>query len=278
MGMNRRFSALCKTLIVVAAVAVFAFGNPWRAHAEQAELAVVEPAAAEFAVAGSLDDLQVLANALDLDEAQAGAGGDDRDQDPWEGFNDAMFTFNKQVFDRFILKPVATGWDFILPDAAQRSIKNAMDNLSFPRRLVNNLLQAKIGGVGREVARFTINTTIGFVGFFDVAKDAFGIQQSDEDTGQTFGVWGIGPGPYLVLPLLPPLTVRDGIGLIFDTAMNPMSYFIPFYATAAIYATNIVNERSLNLDKFERVEESVVDLYSAVRNAYLQRRAAAIKE
>lgn len=278
MGMNRRFSALCKTLIVVAAVAVFAFGNPWRAHAEQAELAVVEPAAAEFAAAGSLDDLQVLANALDLDEAQAGAGGDDRDQDPWEGFNDAMFTFNKQVFDRFILKPVATGWDFILPDAAQRSIKNAMDNLSFPRRLVNNLLQAKIGGVGREVARFTINTTIGFVGFFDVAKDAFGIQQSDEDTGQTFGVWGIGPGPYLVLPLLPPLTVRDGIGLIFDTAMNPMSYFIPFYATAAIYATNIVNERSLNLDKFERVEESVVDLYSAVRNAYLQRRAAAIKE
>lgn len=278
MGMNRRFSALCKTLIVVAAVAVFAFGNPWRAHAEQAELAVVEPAAAEFAAAGSLDDLQVLANALDLDEAQAGAGGDDRDQDPWEGFNDAMFTFNKQVFDRFILKPVATGWDFILPDAAQRSVKNAMDNLSFPRRLVNNLLQAKIGGVGREVARFTINTTIGFVGFFDVAKDAFGIQQSDEDTGQTFGVWGIGPGPYLVLPLLPPLTVRDGIGLIFDTAMNPMSYFIPFYATAAIYATNIVNERSLNLDKFERVEESVVDLYSAVRNAYLQRRAAAIKE
>lgn len=278
MGMNRRFSALCKTLIVVVAVAVFAFGNPWRAHAEQAELAVVEPAAAEFAVAGSLDDLQVLANALDLDEAQAGAGGDDRDQDPWEGFNDAMFTFNKQVFDRFILKPVATGWDFILPDVAQRSIKNAMDNLSFPRRLVNNLLQAKIGGVGREVARFTINTTIGFVGFFDVAKDAFGIQQSDEDTGQTFGVWGIGPGPYLVLPLLPPLTVRDGIGLIFDTAMNPMSYFIPFYATAAIYATNIVNERSLNLDKFERVEESVVDLYSAVRNAYLQRRAAAIKE
>jgi phospholipid-binding lipoprotein MlaA len=72
--------------------------------------------------------------------------------------------------------------------------------------------------------------------------------------------------------------VRDGIGLAFDTAMNPMSYFIPFYATAAIYATTIVNERSLNLDKFERVEESVVDLYSAVRNAYLQRRAAAIKE
>ncbi|OGQ79990.1 MAG: hypothetical protein A3F90_19605 [Deltaproteobacteria bacterium RIFCSPLOWO2_12_FULL_60_19] len=221
--------------------------------------------------------MQVLANALDLDEAQAGAGGDDRDQDPWEGFNESIFTFNRQV-DRFVLKPIATGWDFVLPDAFQRSLKNAMDNLSFPRRLINNLLQVKIGGAGREVARFTVNSTIGFVGFLDVAKDAFGIQQSDEDTGQTFGVWGIGPGPYLILPFLPPLTVRDGIGLAFDTAMNPMSYFIPFYATAAVYATNVVNERSLNLDKFERVEESVVDLYSAVRNAYLQRRAAAIKE
>lgn len=277
MGMHQRFSELCKTLIVLAAIAVFSFGSPWRAGAEQAELTVVESASAELAAPGSRDDMQVLANALDLDEAQAGAGGDDRDQDPWEGFNESIFTFNRQV-DRFVLKPIATGWDFVLPDAFQRSLKNAMDNLSFPRRLINNLLQIKIGGAGREVARFTINSTIGFVGFLDVAKDAFGIQQSDEDTGQTFGVWGIGPGPYLILPFLPPLTVRDGIGLAFDTAMNPMSYFIPFYATAAVYATNIVNERSLNLDKFERVEESVVDLYSAVRNAYLQRRAAAIKE
>lgn len=277
MGMHQRFSELCKRLILLAAVAVFSFGSPWRAGAEQAESAVVDSASAEFAAPGSRDDMQVLANALDLDEAQAGAGGDDRDQDPWEGFNESIFTFNRQV-DRFVLKPIATGWDFVLPDAFQRSLKNAMDNLSFPRRLINNLLQVKIGGAGREVARFTVNSTIGFVGFLDVAKDAFGIQQSDEDTGQTFGVWGIGPGPYLILPFLPPLTVRDGIGLAFDTAMNPMSYFIPFYATAAVYATNVVNERSLNLDKFERVEESVVDLYSAVRNAYLQRRAAAIKE
>ena len=277
MEMHQRFSEHCKTLVVLAAIAVFTFGSPWRAGAEQDESALVEPAITTEVAAGTLDNTSILAYALDLDEAQGAAGAEDRDQDPWEGFNEAMFTFNRQV-DRFILKPIATGWDFILPDSFQRSLKNAMDNLSFPRRLVNNLLQAKVGGAGREVARFTINSTIGFVGFLDVAKDAFGIQQSDEDTGQTFGVWGIGPGPYLILPFLPPLTVRDGIGLVFDTAMNPMSYFIPFYATAAVYATNVVNERSLNLDKFERVQESVVDLYSAVRNAYLQRRAAAIKE
>jgi len=96
--------------------------------------------------------------------------------------------------------------------------------------------------------------------------------------GQTFGVWGMGPGPYLVLPLLPPATVRDGIGYAIDAAMTPLYYFIPWYASIGAGATDIVNERSLNLDRFERVEESTIDLYSAVRNAYLQRRAAAIKQ
>ncbi len=143
---------------------------------------------------------------------------------------------------------------------------------------MNNTLQLKLTGAGTELTRFTINSTIGLVGFFDVAKDAFGIEQKDEDTGQTFGVWGMGPGPYLVLPLLPPLTVRDGIGYAFDIAMTPYTYFIPWYASIGGRATDIVNERSLNLDRFERVAESTVDLYGAVRNAYLQRRAAAIKQ
>ena len=217
------------------------------------------------------------ASALDEDEA-AGAVSEMAESDPWEPFNDKMFWFNRNVFDRFLLKPVATGWDFILPDPVQRSIKNALDNLNVVKRLVNSLLQAKWGGAGREVSRFTINSTIGVAGLFDVAKDGFGILQSDEDTGQTFGVWGVGPGPYLVLPILPVMTVRDGVGLVADAAMNPMSYFIPLWASVSVYATNAVNERSLNLDKFERVEESVVDLYSAVRNGYLQRRAAAIRE
>jgi len=213
-----------------------------------------------------------------LEEAEGAAGQDDADQDPWEPFNDAMFSFNRYVFDRFLLRPVSVVWDTVLPDPVQRSVSNALDNLAVVRRLVNNVFQLKMEGAGREVARFTINSTIGVAGLFDVAKDGFGIQQSDEDTGQTMGVYGVGPGPYLILPFLPPMTVRDGIGMAADGAMNPINYFIPLAATAGIYGTNAVNERSLNLDKFERVEDSVVDLYSAVRNAYLQRRAAAIKE
>jgi phospholipid-binding lipoprotein MlaA len=210
--------------------------------------------------------------------AEGRAAAEEFDEDPLEPFNEKMFWFNREVLDRYILKPAATAWDFIFPDPVQKGIHNAFDNLAVVRRVVNNTLQLKFSGAAKEVARFTINSTVGVVGFFDVAKDGFGIEQSDEDTGQTFGVWGMGPGAYLVLPFLPPLTVRDGIGYAFDTAMTPYIYFIPWYASFAGTATNVVNERSINLDRFERVAESTVDLYGAVRNGYLQRRAAAIRQ
>ncbi|HSE86314.1 MAG TPA: VacJ family lipoprotein [Candidatus Binatia bacterium] len=209
--------------------------------------------------------------------ADSSAGGD-FEFDPWEPFNEKMFWFNREVLDRFVLKPVATAWDFVLPTPLQKGIHNVFDNLAVVRRVVNNALQMKFAGAAKEAARFTINSTIGVVGFFDVAKEGFGIEQSDQDMGLTFGVWGIGPGPFLILPFLPPLTVRDGIGFAVDTAMTPYIYFVPWYGTLGMTATNMVNERSLNLDRFERVAESTVDLYGAVRNAYLQRRAAAIRQ
>jgi phospholipid-binding lipoprotein MlaA len=177
-----------------------------------------------------------------------------------------------------VLKPAATAWDFVLPTPVQKGIHNVFDNLAVVRRVVNNALQLKFTGAAKEAARFTINSTIGVAGFFDVAKEGFGIEQSDQDMGLTFGVWGIGPGPFLILPFLPPLTVRDGIGFAIDIAMTPYVYFIPWYASFGSSVTEIVNERSLNLDRFERVAESTVDLYGAVRNAYLQRRAAAIRQ
>jgi len=215
-----------------------------------------------------------LASAL----AETAEAGEDFESDPLEAFNEKMFWFNREVLDRFLLKPAATAWDFVMPDPVQRGIHNIFDNLAVVRRVVNNTLQWKLTGAATELARFTINSTVGLVGFFDVARDQLGIQQRDEDTGQTFGVWGIGPGPYLVLPFLPPLTIRDGIGYAFDTAMTPYIYFIPWYGNVGMTATSTVNERSLNLETFERVAESTIDLYGAVRNAYLQRRAAAIRQ
>ena len=205
------------------------------------------------------------------------ASQEEAGNDPWEPFNEKTFWFNRQL-DRFVLKPIATGYDWLLPDAAQRGVKNSLDNLNVVRRLTNNLLQGKGDGAAREAARFTINSTIGVAGFFDVAKDSFGIKQSDEDTGQTLGSYGVGPGPYLVLPFLPVTTVRDGIGMIADAAMNPATYFFPIGAILGIAGENTVNERSLNLGRYERVEESVIDLYGAVRDAYLQNREAKINE
>ena len=168
--------------------------------------------------------------------AEGSAAGGDFEFDPWEPFNEKMFWFNREVLDRFVLKPVATAWDFVLPNPVQKGVHNVFDNLAVVRRVVNNALQLKFAGAAKEAARFTINSTIGIVGFFDVAKEGFGIEQSDQDMGLTFGVWGIGPGPFLILPFLPPLTVRDGIGYAVDVAMTPYIYFVPWYASIGMHS------------------------------------------
>lgn len=278
--MHHRFRGSLYIAALVLSVGISSiFDVGWvSAEEENADLSMSQPEALRARSDNKESDTAGTSAAYLLDEAEGAAAREELEQDPWEPFNETMFSFNRNVFDRFLLRPVAVVWDALLPAPVQRSIRNALDNLDVVRRLVNNLLQLKMAGAGREVARFTINSTIGVAGLFDVAKDGFGIQQSDEDTGQTMGVYGVGPGPYLILPFLPPMTVRDGIGLAADGAMNPLNYFIPIGATAGITGTDTINERSLNLDRFERIEETVVDLYSAVRNAYLQRRAAAIKE
>jgi phospholipid-binding lipoprotein MlaA len=196
--------------------------------------------------------------------------------DPWEPFNRRMFAFNRQL-DRWVLKPVATVWDTVLPDLVQDSLGNFFDNLRMPARLVNHLVQRNIDGAGREFGRFVLNLSMGVLGFFDVATE-LGLATREADTGQTLGVYGAEPGPYLVLPLLPPLTVRDGIGFAVDSALNPLNYVAPFAANAGSRGTNLVNDRALNLERFEGVEEATLDLYTAVRNAYLQRRQRVIQE
>lgn len=202
----------------------------------------------------------------------------DVDYDPWQPFNERTFAFNHGVLDRYVVKPVATGWDKVMPDVAQRGLGRAFDNLNMPRRLVNNILQLRPKEACTEVARFLVNTTVGIAGFVDVAHMALKLDKSDADMGQTLGFYGIGQGPYLVLPFLPPLTVRDGIGRGVDSALDPFGFFIPFVASTTMGLVKTVNERSLNLELFSNVEESVLDLYSAVRNGYLQRRRSTIAE
>ena len=201
----------------------------------------------------------------------------DEEYDPWEPFNERMFEFNRRL-DRYILKPAAQVYNKIMPEPFQVLISNGFDNIRFVKRAANSMLQGKWNGAGREVARFLINSTLGIGGLFDAAK-YWDIQKSREDFGQTLAVWGSGPGPYLVMPFLEPLTVRDGIGKAVDGAMDPLSYVLPFLWTGVgMSAGDLLNDRSLNLDLFQGFEESVIDMYSAVRNGYLRRREELIKE
>ena len=217
--------------------------------------------------------------------------------DPWESLNTKFFEFNRQL-DRWVLKPVAKGYNYVVPNIVQVGVTNIFYNSRATPRFLNNVFQGKFKGAGIEVGRFLINTTVGIAGFFDVAQ-RFNLTTPEEDTGQTLGFYGVPPGPYLMIPILGPYTLRDLVGYGGDIALNPIYWLIlptmhnidsiptvvDIDERAATYlisfgarATEVVNERSLNLEKFQGVEESTVDLYAAVRNAYLQKRAKAIQE
>jgi len=201
----------------------------------------------------------------------------DDEYDPWESFNEKMFTFNYNL-DKYLLKPVARGYRAVLPEQAQIMIDNAFSNIAWVPRFVNSLLQGKWEGALREVSRFVVNSTLGIGGLFDAAKTG-DLKPSKEDFGQTLGVWGFGPGPYLVIPLMGPMTVRDGIGRGIDGAMNPLNYFIPYLPDQLMMKVgDTVNDRALNYDLFQGVEETTIDLYSSVRHFYLKRREQMIKE
>jgi phospholipid-binding lipoprotein MlaA len=213
----------------------------------------------------------------DKSDIEGAPGSEEEDSDPWERFNEKVFEFNRQA-DRYVLKPVAKVYSVIMPEPFQVMIANGFDNISFVPRMVNSLLQGKWGGATRELSRFLINSTAGIGGLVDAAK-YWGIEKSREDFGQTLGVWGVSPGPYLIVPFMEPMTVRDGIGRGVDSFMNPLSYFIPFiWVGISLKLGEIVNDRALNLDLFQGFEESVIDLYSAVRHGYLRRREQLIKE
>ncbi len=222
------------------------------------------------------------------------AGGEE--YDPWEPVNTKVFEFNRQV-DRWVLKPVAQGYNFVVPNAVQIGISNVFYNIRFPSRLINNLAQGKLEGAGTEVGRFFLNSTFGLGGLVDVAKH-MDLTTPEEDTGQTLGYYGVKPGPYLVVPFLPPFTLRDFVGYLGDIALNPINWLVfpiievngvpsliahqnrttSSIAQISMRIGEIVNDRSLNLEKFQGVEEATLDLYTAVKNAYLQKRRNQIRE
>jgi len=197
--------------------------------------------------------------------------------DPWEAFNSKAFEFNRHM-DKHVLKPVAEGWKTVVPRPAQTMIANVFTNLNVVPRVVNNALQGNWNGAERELSRFLINSTVGVAGLFDPARDVWNITKSPADFGQTLGKWGAKPGPYLILPFLEPLTVRDGIGKVVDRAIDPLSYVVPLIPALTLTVGNRINERALNYELFVDFDDAVIDAYSAVRDGYLQRREHMLDE
>jgi phospholipid-binding lipoprotein MlaA len=195
--------------------------------------------------------------------------------DPLAPFNEKMFWLNLKL-DKYVLRPVATGYADVLPEDVRHHIGDFWDNVAVIPRFANNLFQLRFVRAGTEVSRFLINSTLGGAGFFDVADPWFGLKEHDEDFGLTLGHYGVHMGPYLVLPFYGPSSVRDAVGRAVDGSMNPMSYTLPWYisfpAQAGASVASAVNYRSLNLQLFEDVDRYAVDLYGAVQDGYIQRR------
>ena len=195
--------------------------------------------------------------------------------DPLEPFNRGMFTFNDKL-DQYVAKPLAQGYEAVTPSFVRTGITNFFSNLGDVGNTANNLLQGKPADGMESLMRFAMNTVFGLLGFLDVATPA-GIPKHSQDFGLTLGNWGVPSGPYLVLPLFGPSTVRDGPSRVVDHYFDPVSY-VESDTRTPMNALNIVNARANLLNASTLLEEAALDKYTFVRDAWSQQRQNKINE
>ncbi|MBF0325151.1 MAG: VacJ family lipoprotein [Alphaproteobacteria bacterium] len=199
--------------------------------------------------------------------------------DPLEPMNRAIFEFN-QVVDKALLKPVAQGYRHVVPAFGRDRVRDFLNNLRSPIILANDLLQGQPDRAMQTAMRFAFNTGFGAAGLFDVAAPG-GLPFHDEDFGQTFAVWGIGEGPYLVLPILGPSNPRDTVGLAAEWLVDPLNLHLDhvgqdwaIWTRAGMYG---VDKRERYLDKLDEIERGSLDYYASLRSMYRQIRATEVK-
>lgn len=201
-------------------------------------------------------------------------------KDPLEGMNRGVYKFN-QVTDKAVIKPIAKGYKAITPSPIRTGVNNFFSNLGMVTTVVNDLLQLKFAHAFTDAGRFVINTTFGIAGFIDVAS-MDKIEKRKEDFGQTLGYWGLGSGPYLVLPFLGPSSVRDTTGLAVDTATSdPITYthnIGEIRLHNQLRAAQFIDKRTELLTATDLVDDASLDPYAFTRDAYLQRRASQIRD
>jgi phospholipid-binding lipoprotein MlaA len=212
----------------------------------------------------------ILISALAILSGCASTQQVDGVNDPYENYNRTMYSFNKTL-DKTIVKPAAQVYDTVLPDPIIWAISNFFSNLREVRVVINDLLQFKFEQAVNDFGRLALNTTVGFGGIFDVAGHA-GHTANNEDFGQTLGVWGLEPGPYLVLPFLGPRNVRDTVGLVGDTYTHPKSYTKDEGARNALLIAGLLDTRVALLGIDNVLNEAATNEYNYVRNIYAQRR------
>lgn len=207
---------------------------------------------------------------LVLSGVLGGCASSGNPKDPIEGFNRAIYGFNEAV-DTVLIKPVAQGYDAVLPSPVRTGVTNFFGNIADFFIGVNNLLQGKPDQAVSDLGRVLVNTTVGLLGVFDWASD-MGMEKHEEDFGQTFGRWGVGDGAYVMLPILGPRTVRDTAGFVLDFVADPVGNVGHIPTRNTLYAIRFIDVRADLLPADKVIEEAALDKYSYVRDGYLQRR------
>jgi phospholipid-binding lipoprotein MlaA len=197
--------------------------------------------------------------------------------DPIEPWNRAMYGINDRFYF-WVAKPIIQTYEKIVPRPARSCIGNFFENLTTPARFVNCLFQGKGPEADRELRRFGINTTAGVLGFGDPAHDRWGLEPAEEDLGQTLAVYGFGDGFYVVWPVFGPSTLRDSVGMVGDSFLNPVRYVKPAEASIGISAFDATNNGSFHIGEYEAFKSAAVEPYVAMRGAYIQYRSKQIKE
>lgn len=209
----------------------------------------------------------------------AGCATSGNPKDPIEGFNRAMFAFNEGL-DAAIIKPVATGYDAVIPSPIQTGVTNFFGNIADFFIGINNILQGKVGDGFGDFGRVAINTTVGVFGVMDWATE-MGIEKHNEDFGQTFGRWGVGDGAYVVLPIFGSRTARDTVGLVLDSKADPITnkrYVKKVGTRNSLVVLRLIDNRANLLPADKVIEEASLDKYAYIRGAYLQRRLSLIHD
>jgi phospholipid-binding lipoprotein MlaA len=214
--------------------------------------------------------LKTMLIAVALSGLLGGCATSGNPKDPIEGFNRAMFAFNEGL-DTVLIKPVAQGYDAVLPTPVRTGVTNFFGNIADLFIGVNNLLQGKPDQALSDLGRVVVNSTVGILGLFDVATEA-GLEKHEEDFGQTFGRWGVGDGAYVVIPVFGPRTVRDTAGLVLDVAADPVGNVDHVATRNSLLALRMIDTRADLLPADKVIEEAALDKYAYVRDGYLQRR------